>query len=178
MNSPELFQGYSQYYDLLYREKDYEREAAYIDALLRRHGVLGKNILELGSGTGRHARRLSALGYQILGLERSPQMVASAEQTAAFQCVVGDACTARLGRTFNAVLALFHVVSYQVSNASLHALFERSAEHLDAGGLFVFDVWYSPAVYATRPEPRLKTVSARRWLRRSRAVVGRRRRAS
>ena len=60
MNSPELFQGYSQYYDLLYRDKDYEREAAYIDALLRRHGVLGKNILELGSGTGRHARRLSA----------------------------------------------------------------------------------------------------------------------
>jgi len=159
MSSAEVFQAYSHYYDLLYRDKDYESEVIYIEALLRRHGVLGKNLLELGCGTGRHARRLSEFGYKILGLERSDHMVASAEQTDVFQCVVGDACTTRLGRTFSAVLALFHVVSYQVSNSSLTALFARSAEHLDAGGLFVFDVWYSPAVYATRPETRLKTVS-------------------
>lgn len=159
MNSPDVFQAYSQYYDLLYCDKDYESEVVYIDNLLRRNGIPGKDILELGCGTGRHARRLCSLGYQIVGLERSSQMAEASEQTASFQCVVGDACTARLGRTFSAVIALFHVVSYQVSNASLRALFERAAEHLQSGGLFVFDVWYSPAVYATKPEPRLKTVS-------------------
>ena len=158
MNSSDVFEAYGRYYDLIYRDKDYNREAAYVDTLLRNYGILGKDILELGCGTGRHARRLSALGYQILGLERSRHMVDAAEQTDSFQCVVGDACTARLGRTFSAVLALFHVVSYQVSNASLRALFERAAEHLQRGGLFVFDVWYSPAVYASRPETRLKTV--------------------
>ena len=159
MSRPEVFQAYSRYYDLLYHDKNYESETAYVDSLLRKYGVPGKDLLELGCGTGRHARRLNQLGYQIVGIEKSPQMVDAAQQTAAFQCVVGDACTARLGRTFSAVLALFHVVSYQVSNASLRALFERSAEHLETGGLFVFDFWYSPAVYTTKPEPRLKTVS-------------------
>ncbi|MEK0445167.1 MAG: hypothetical protein RLZZ399_488 [Verrucomicrobiota bacterium] len=159
MSNPDVFQAYSQYYDLLYRDKDYESEVAYVDSLLRRYEIPGKDLLELGCGTGRHARRLSELGYQILGLERSSRMVEAAQQTAAFQCLVGDACTSRLGRTFSAVLALFHVVSYQVSNSSLRALFERSAEHLQKGGLFVFDVWYSPAVYANKPEPRIKTVS-------------------
>ena len=162
MNSPDVFQAYSQYYDLLYRDKDYQREAAYLDSLLRKHGIPGTDILELGCGTGRHARRLTELGYQVVGLERSPQMAAAAEQTDSFQCTVGDACTTRLGRTFSSVLALFHVVSYQVSNASLTALFQRSAEHLRTGGLFVFDIWYSPAVYASRPEPRLKVVGDER----------------
>lgn len=159
MNSSTSFDAYGQYYDLIYRDKDYTSEAAYVDALLRKHGIVGKEILELGSGTGRHARSLSALGYQILGLERSPKMVKAAEQTETFQCIVGDACSARLDRTFSAVLALFHVVSYQITNTSLRALFHRAAEHLQSGGLFVFDFWYSPAVYACRPETRLKTVS-------------------
>ena len=159
MSRPEVFQAYSRYYDLLYCDKNYEKETIYVDSLLRKYEVPGRDLLEVGSGTGRHARRLSQLDYQIVGLEKSPQMVNATQQTAAFQCVVGDACTARLGRTFSAVLALFHVVSYQVSNASLRALFERSAEHLEVGGLFIFDFWYSPAVYTAQPEPRLKTVS-------------------
>jgi len=33
------------------------------------------------------------------------------------------------------------------------------AEHLEAGGLFVFDVWYSPAVYAQKPEVRVKRMA-------------------
>jgi len=159
MSNHNVFQTYSEYYDLFYCDKDYDGEVAYVDALLRKHGILGTDILELGCGTGRHARRLSCLGYQILGLERSVQMVEAAEQTQGFQCIVGDACSARLGRSFSAILALFHVLSYQVSNASVKAIFDRAAEHLQSGGLFVFDVWYSPAVYTMKPETRLKTVS-------------------
>jgi SAM-dependent methyltransferase len=159
MSHSSVFQSYSQYYDLLYSDKNYEREVEYVDALLHRYGVRGRDILEIGCGTGRHARRLSGLGYHVIGIERSSQMVAAAEQTDAFQCVVGDGCETDLGRTFNAVLALFHVVSYQLSNGSLLAMFKRSAQHLESGGLFIFDVWYSPAVLSTKPEPRIKKVS-------------------
>ena len=65
------FKLYSQYYDLLYQDKDYEKEALYVHDLIQTYVPQAKNILELGSGTGKHAQRFSNLGYAILGIERS-----------------------------------------------------------------------------------------------------------
>lgn len=160
MNSAlSVFDAYSRYYDLLYRDKDYAAEVAYIDCLLSRHAITGPTILEFGSGTGRHARLLAARGYQVTGVERSAEMVAQATEAEGFRCQQGDICTVQLGRTFDAVLSLFHVVSYQVSNPAVQAVFARAAEHLQPGGLFIFDVWYSPAVYRSRPEVRVKRMA-------------------
>jgi SAM-dependent methyltransferase len=151
-----VFNAYSRYYDLLYRDKGYAAEVDYIDGQLQRHGVTGSELLEFGSGTGKHGRLLAQRGYRIKGIERSADMVAQAKQVDGFQCQVGDISTVQLGRTFDAVLSLFHVISYQVSNEAVQAVFARAAEHLTPGGLFIFDVWYSPAVYAQRPSVRVK----------------------
>ncbi len=160
MTASTPFNAYSRYYDLLYRDKDYAAEVAYIDDLLRRNGITSFELLEFGSGTGKHGRLLAARGYRVTGIERSAEMVAHATATAGFSCQQGDICAVHLGRTFDAVLALFHVVSYQVSNAAVQALFARAAEHLQPGGLFMFDIWYSPAVYAQRPEVRVKRIAS------------------
>jgi len=151
-----VFNAYSWYYDLLYRDKDYAAEVDYIDRMLQRHGVTGSELLEFGSGTGKHGRLLAQRGYRVLGVERSVEMVAQMKLVDGFQCQVGDISTVQLGRTFDAVLSLFHVISYQVSNEAVQAVFTRAAEHLTPGGLFIFDVWYSPAVYAQRPSVRVK----------------------
>ena len=156
MNPVPVFDAYSRYYDLLYHDKDYAAEVAYIDTLLNRYGNASRELLEFGSGTGQHGRLLAERGYRVTGIERSAKMVAQAILVEGFSCQQGDICTVQLGRTFDAVLSLFHVVSYQVNNKALHAVFTRAAEHLKTGGLFVFDVWYSPAVYAQRPEVRVK----------------------
>lgn len=154
-----VFDAYGRYYDLLYRDKDYAAEVAYIDDLLTRYSVTGCDILEFGSGTGKHGRLLAERGYRVTGIERSAEMVAQATATEGFCCQQGDICVVQLGKTFDAVLSLFHVVSYQVSNQAIRAVFMRAAEHLRSGGLFVFDVWYSPAVYAQRPEVRVKRMA-------------------
>jgi SAM-dependent methyltransferase len=155
----DCFNAYSRYYDLLYRDKDYAAEVDYVDGLLKRYNALGEQILEFGSGTGKHGRLLAERGYNINGIERSAQMVAQAAITDGFTCQQGDIREVQLGRTFDAVLSLFHVISYQVSNADVHAVFARASEHLQSGGLFVFDVWYSPAVYAQRSEVRVKRLT-------------------
>jgi SAM-dependent methyltransferase len=159
MTIPQVFDAYSRYYDLLYRDKDYAAEVEYIDNLLQHHGLAGRELLEFGSGTGKHGRLLAERGYQITGIERSLEMLAQATMTEGFNCQQGDICTVHLGRAFAAVLSLFHVISYQVSNDALCNVFARAAEHLNPGGLFVFDIWYSPAVYAQHPEVRVK-----RWI--------------
>lgn len=154
-----VFSAYSSYYDLLYRDKDYAGEAEYIRSVLTRHGIPQGDLLEFGSGTGKHGRLLAGKGYRVHGIERSAEMVAQAGQTGGFTCQQGDICAVRLGRTFAAVLSLFHVISYQTSNESLNAVFARAAEHLATSGLFIFDFWYSPAVYAQRPVVRVKRMA-------------------
>ena len=62
----------------------------------------------------------------------------------------------RVGQRFDAVLSLFHVVSYQTSNEDVKQIFETAALHLNVGGCFVFDVWYGPAVVSMLPRVRIK----------------------
>ncbi len=154
-----VFNAYSRYYDLLYKDKDYESEVAYIREILTRHDIPSGDLLELGSGTGKHASLLVAYGYTVHGIERSAEMVAQAPTITGFSCQQADICSFNLGRTYDAVLSLFHVISYQITNQELNAVFANTASHLKNGGLFIFDVWYSPAVHAQRPQVRVKRMA-------------------
>lgn len=156
MKDNSVFDDYSKFYDLLYADKDYQGESQYIDELLRAFDMVGPELLELGSGTGKHGNLLAALGYNVHGIERSGEMVAKAKVGNGFTIEQGDVCDLRLNRKFGAIISLFHVISYQTSNESIVQLFNRAGEHLNVGGLFIFDVWYSPAVYEQKPLVRVK----------------------
>jgi SAM-dependent methyltransferase len=162
-----VFGNYAQYYDLLYQDKNYAQEAEFIIQLLKTHAPEAENLLELGSGTGRHAEYLLKAGYHVHGIERSTHMLnlckerltrLGSDYHTAFQVTTGDIADIALGKTFDVVLALFHVISYQVSNAALTATFSRVKQHLKPGGVFIFDTWYGPAVLQELPTPRLKRV--------------------
>lgn len=155
-----VFGAYSEYYDLLYRDKDYAGEAAYVHGLLARHGLAHGELLEFGAGTGKHGRLLADMGYRVVGIERSAEMVARAPRSTGFECRQGDIRDVRLQRRFDAVLSLFHVVSYQTGTPDVLAVFRSAAEHLAPGGLFVFDFWYTPAVYRQYPEVRTRRIAA------------------
>ena len=159
------FRTYARYYDLLYRDKDYVAESEYIGRTIRSEVPDARRILELGCGTGRHGRLLASQGFHVHGIERSPEMVEIAQavtrhasDSGSFTCNVGDARELRLERSFDAVIALFHVVSYQTSNSDLNATFAVASDHLLPGGVFLFDVWHGPAVLWQQPEQRVKTV--------------------
>lgn len=156
MSSEKPFHAYSFYYDLLYRDKDYAGEVRYVLSLLQRYGTGGTRLLEFGSGTGKHGILLAREGYDVTGIEQSETMLAQVGTAEGFRCQPGDIRTIQLGQHFDAVLALFHVVSYQISNEDVLAVFSTAADHLVAGGLFVLDVWYSPAVYSQKPSVRVK----------------------
>lgn len=160
-----VFGDYARYYELLYRDKDYEGEARYVDSLLRDAAPEAQTVLELGCGTGRHALFLSRLGYRIHGVELSPTMREQAERLREtlpgeeknrLAFTQGDLCTVRIPSTFDAVISLFHVMSYQTTEEKLDAAFETARTHLRPGGIFLFDCWHGPAVLAEKPEPRVK----------------------
>lgn len=157
--SDSVFNAYSRYYNLLYRDKDYAGEADYIQKLLSRNGITKGDLLEFGSGTGKHGCLLAEKGYRVHGIERSAEMVVQATKNSGFTCQQGDIANTVMGRQYDAVLSLFHVVSYQTSNEQLQAVFNNAALHLNTGGVFIFDFWYSPAVYAQQPVVRVKRMA-------------------
>jgi SAM-dependent methyltransferase len=128
-------------------------------------------VLELGCGTGAHAVALAQHGLSIDGVDLSPGMVERARARRAglpadlqsrLAFVQGDARSHRAGRQYDAVISLFHVMSYQTTNADLLAALSTARAHLAPGGLFVFDFWYGPAVLSDRPRHVVKTVSDER----------------
>ena len=155
---------YAAYYDLLNAGKDYDGEAAYVHRLLG-SPVPGATVLELGCGTGLHAAALAARGLEVTGVDRSGTMLEEAQRRMArlpretasrLSFVHGDAGTYRANRAFDAVISLFHVVSYQTEQSDLEAMLATARAHLGEGGTFLFDSWYGPAVLTDRPERRTK----------------------
>lgn len=160
-----VFGEYARYYDLLYRDKDYRGEVAFVKSLLDRHAPKAKTILDLGCGTGRHAAGFVEQGFTVLGVDRSEEMLGRARAIVAalpaplkgkLEVAAGDVRTFRTERRFDAVLSLFHVASYQTNDEDLRAMFQVASDHLVPGGLFLFDCWYGPTVLAEPPEIRVK----------------------
>lgn len=163
-----VFADYGCYYDLLYRDKDYQGEAEYVADLVKRFGSGSGSLLDMGCGTGGHAIIFAQMGFEVVGIDLSKQMIAEArkkllevsgEVTGKVCFEVGDIRTLNLGRKYDAVVSLFHVMSYQTENEDLRSVFERAREHLKPGGIFVFDFWYGPGVLTERPEVREKVLA-------------------
>jgi SAM-dependent methyltransferase len=161
----DAFGAYARYYDLLYRDKDYPAEAQYVQELIQRYAPGASSILDLGCGTGTHAEQFALRGYEVRGVDVSEGMLQSArarqsrltpEVRARLDFSTGDVRSFRAGRRFDVVTALFHVVSYQVTDEDLAMTFATAAAHLAPGGIFLFDCWYGPAVLSDPPVVRAK----------------------
>jgi SAM-dependent methyltransferase len=160
-----VFEQYANYYDLLYSDKDYAAEVEYIWRLLNRFAPDAKSILEFGSGTGIHGRMLAEKGYKVIGMERSSEMVERANPkqsnhaAGTFECLQGDIRYSRFDETVDIVVSLFHVISYLTSNEDLTSTLRNAQHHLQAGGILLFDFWYTPAVLTQRPSVRVKRMA-------------------
>jgi SAM-dependent methyltransferase len=160
-----VFTDYARYYDLLNRDKDYRREADFVHSLLRKFAPEAVSLLDLGCGTGRHDRILTEMGYQVTGIDLAEEMLEIARASReglpenSLRFVRGDVRTVRVDALFDAVISLFHVMSYQTSNDDLRNTFATASRHLKGGGIFLFDFWYGPAVLTERPSVRVKNFS-------------------
>lgn len=156
------FNAYSQYYDLLYKDKDYNAESEYIKNTIRQYKPKAKTLLELGAGTGKHAEILTEFGFSVTGIERSADMVSIAKKinNKNLEFHVADITQFKLADKFDVATSLFHVISYLTENTDLINTFKNVHNHLNEKGLFIFDVWYSPAVYHQTPEKRTKKLKS------------------
>jgi SAM-dependent methyltransferase len=157
---------YARAYDAFYRSKDYAQEARFV--LDRISGGRPLRILDLGCGTGLHAIEMVQAGHMVTGVDFSAQMLSRAEARrdalpaeaqGRLGFRTGDARTVRCGATFDAVISLFHVMSYMAGDSDFDAALATARAHLEPGGLLLFDFWYGPAVLADPPQSRERVVN-------------------
>jgi SAM-dependent methyltransferase len=152
---------YSQYYDLLYSDKDYIGEVEYVDSLIKANSNNAKSLLDMGCGTGKHAEFFCDKGYKVHGIDLSEDMLKIAEtrrigKEDKLSFSHSNISELKLDKKFDVVVSLFHVMSYQNSNEELIKAFEVAKNHLNDDGIFIFDFWYGPAVLTDKPVTRIK----------------------
>jgi len=152
---------YSQYYDLLYNDKDYADEVDYIIKLIKENSNEAKTLLDMGCGTGKHAELLCNKGYIVHGIDLSEDMLKIAKNRSKNKedkllFSHSKIQELDLNKKFDVVTSLFHVMSYQNSNNELIKAFEVAKNHLKKDGIFIFDFWYGPAVLKDPPVTRIK----------------------
>ena len=152
---------YSEYYDLLYSDKNYVAEVEYVDNLIQSNRSNTKTLLDMGCGTGKHAELFSDRGYIVDGVDLSEDMLKIAEtrregKENKLTFSHSNIQELNFGKRFDVVVSLFHVMSYQNSNEELIKAFEVAKNHLNEDGIFIFDFWYGPAVLTDLPTTRVK----------------------
>jgi len=167
MSSETFGDSYAAAYDSLYADKNYRVECDLIETSFQRYSSAGvESILDLGCGTGTHARLLARDGYRITAVDRSAKMLEIArekpiEQPHAIRWVQADLRSMNLNDTFDAAILMFAVLGYFNTDHDVIEALTNIRRHLRPAGLLCFDFWYGPAVLSIGPSDRVRTVSVR-----------------
>lgn len=133
-------------YDQLTYDVDYAAWADYIEKQFRRRGLPGKTVLDLACGTGSLTWELAGRGYEMIGADLSPEMLAEAAEKhrntggtpPMFLCQSMDKLD--LYGTIDACVCCLDSVNYVTDPKKLQRAFGRVHLFLMPGGLFLFDV--------------------------------------
>ena len=142
-----MFRKSAAWYDAVYSFKDYAAESARVSALIRERNPSAASLLDVACGTGKHLEHF-AKEYEVAGVDLDPNLLAIARaRLPGVPLTVGDMRSFDLGRTFDAVTCLFSAIGYVHGVTELAAAAAAMAGHLEPGGVFVVEPWFSPETW-------------------------------
>jgi len=159
-----VFKGYAKFYDLLYKDKDYQRECRFLEKIFSEYSKRKiKDVLDFGCGTGNHDFILEKRGYNLVGVDASKKMIGLAREKkermgSKIRFLNGDIRKIKLKKRFDALISMFAVISYQTKNRDLASAFANASRHLKKGGLLIFDCWSGMGVISQKPQKRKKVI--------------------
>jgi SAM-dependent methyltransferase len=160
---------YSHVYDLLYSNKNYDDEVLFVVNQIKYFSPKSKKLLDLGCGTGKHDMEFLKYQFEVTGVDQSEAMlqianrnieITSRSQNPNIKFINADIRNFNLNETFDTVVSLFHVMSYQVTDLDLASVFAGVGRHLQKGGIFIFDFWNGDAVRKHGLEDKDRIVSS------------------
>ncbi len=133
-------------YDRLTYDVDYAAWADYIEKHFKKRPLPGRTVLDLACGTGSLTRELALRGYEMIGADQSPEMLAEAAEKnrgispiePIFLCQSMEKLD--LYGTIDACVCCLDSVNYVTDPKKLAKAFGRVHLFLMPGGLFLFDI--------------------------------------
>ncbi len=131
-------------YDKLNSDINYTLWAEKIDKTLKKYGVpSGSLLLDLACGTGSITLPLSRLGYDMIGVDLSPEMLDMARSKSGGRDILWlcqDMRDFELYGTVAATVCCLDSINYILRRDELEMCFSLVHNYLDCGGIFIFDV--------------------------------------
>ena len=140
-----MYTAFASVYDRLMADVDYTGWARFYHTLMQQYGLERGKVCECACGTGSITIELSRLGYQMTGVDISPDMLFEASQKARksgamIPFVRQDMRTLHLHRPMDAVLCTNDGVNYLKDAAELAAFFGAAYHTVREGGVFLMDL--------------------------------------
>ena len=137
------YRDFAGFYDRLTEDVDYTARAAYFHRLIQRYAPPGKLLLDLACGTGSLSLALSKLGYDVIGVDGSYEMLSVAmgkkgEEPVLFLCQDMDKLD--LYGTVDVTVSALDSLNHITQPEQLQAVFDRVSLFTNPGGLFLFDM--------------------------------------
>lgn len=140
-----MYNRFSDYYDALTFDIDYEKYANNIFNILKSKQIEKANILEIGCGTGNLTYQLASKAYQITAFDNSVEMLNIAFPKLIdfdnVNLIMADMYKfSYKDYQFDAIITLLDVVNYILEEDELKKLFKDIYSGLKEGGCFIFDL--------------------------------------
>jgi ubiquinone/menaquinone biosynthesis C-methylase UbiE len=145
-----MYERYAAVYDGSGQVRYALLAAPYIHELLQSHPLSGRRAIDIACGTGTLALLLAGTGWEMLGVDAAPAMLAEAEAKASDAELEGrvaflQADMRRLAEvvppgTFDLATCLYDSLNYMQEEADLGACFASAAHVLRPGGLYIGDM--------------------------------------
>ena len=136
---------FSEFYDALTANVSYDTVAQVLSSLLTRYGKSRGLLLDLACGTGSVSVRLAEKGYEVIGVDLSPEMLSEAQnkayttgQNILFLCQ--DMTKLDLYGTVDAAVCTLDGLCHLPDEESLSAALRKVSLFMNPGGVFLFDV--------------------------------------
>lgn len=137
--------AFAEYYDSLTSNVSYDETAKYVADILNENGIKKGILLDLACGTGTMSVQMAKRGYEVIGIDNSPEMLSEAREKACearedilFLCQ--DMCDIDLYGTVECTICLLDSLNHLESEEELLAAFKGVSLFTVPGGLFIFDV--------------------------------------
>ena len=134
---------FASVYDALVQDVDYKRMIETYQRIFKQAGLCPELVLDLGCGTGNITLPMAGLGYDMIGVDASVEMLNVARQRAAEQnldilFLNQEMQEFELYGTVDAVVSALDSLNYVTEG--LDEVFCLVHNYLNPGGLFLFDI--------------------------------------
>ena len=141
----EGYEALARVYDRLNAQIDYEAWADFVEACFDRYlPSRPELVLDLACGTGTMTRELAKRGYDMIGIDGSPEMLSEAfsknDGEHSILYLNQDMREFELYGTVGAVSCCLDSINYLLSESDVKKTFSLVHNYLDPNGLFLFDV--------------------------------------